>query len=224
MKFRSKLSGFLAAAVLLTASAGCSSSNKATDVGILGAGAGGVIGGVIGKSQDKTARGVLIGAAVGGAAGAIIGSQMDKQAEELDEELENATVERVGEGIKITFNSNILFAVDSSELNSAAQQNLNDLAGSLGDYENTNILIAGHTDSTGPEEYNQSLSERRAGAAAVYLANQGIAQPRLEIVGHGEMKPIASNDTDVGRQQNRRVEVAIYASEEYRMELEEESG
>lgn len=224
MRVRTKITGFLAAAVLLTASTGCSSSNKATDVGILGAGAGGVIGGVIGKSQDKTARGVLIGAAVGGTVGAIIGSQMDQQAEELDEELENATVERVGEGIKITFNSNILFAVDSSELNSAAQQNLNDLANSLKDYPNTDILIAGHTDSTGPEEYNQSLSERRAGSAAIYLNNQGIEGTRLEIVGHGEMKPVASNDTDAGRQQNRRVEVAIFASEEYRMELEKENG
>ena len=224
MRVRSKLTGFLAAAVLLTASAGCSGSNKATDVGILGAGAGGVIGGVIGKSQDKTARGVLIGAAVGGTVGAIIGSQMDKQAEELDEELENATVERVGEGIKITFDSNILFAFDSAELNAAAQENLNDLAESLKDYENTDILIAGHTDSTGPEDYNQALSERRAAAAAVYLNNQGIEGTRLEIVGHGESKPVASNETDYGRQQNRRVEVAIYASEEYRQELEEQSG
>lgn len=224
MKFRSKMSGFLAAAVLLTASAGCSGSNKATDVGILGAGAGGVIGGVIGKSQDKTARGVLIGAAVGGTVGAIIGSQMDKQAEELDEELEGATVERVGEGIQITFDSNILFEFDSSELSSAAQQNLNNLAESLKEYENTDILIAGHTDATGAEDYNQALSERRAGAAAVYLHNQGVEGTRLEIVGHGEREPVASNDTDAGRQQNRRVEVAIVASEEYRKELEEQSG
>lgn len=218
------MSGFLAAAVLLTAAAGCSGSNKATDVGILGAGAGGVIGGVIGKSQDKTARGVLIGAAVGGTVGAIIGSQMDKQAEELDEELEGATVERVGEGIQITFDSNILFEFDSSELSAAAQQNLNDLAESLKDYDNTEILIAGHTDATGADDYNQALSERRAAAAAVYLHNQGIDGPRLEIVGHGESEPVASNDTDAGRQQNRRVEVAIVASEEYRRQLEEENG
>lgn len=224
MRIRSKMSGLLAAAVLLTASAGCSGSNKATDVGILGAGAGGVIGGVIGKSQDKTARGVLIGAAVGGTVGAIIGSQMDEQAEELDEELEGATVERVGEGIKVTFDSNILFGFDSEELSDAAKENLDELAESLKEFENTDILIAGHTDATGAEEYNQALSERRAGAAAIYLHNQGIEGARLEIVGHGENEPIASNDTDAGRQQNRRVEVAIVASEEYRRQLEEENG
>lgn len=203
---------------------GCARLNKTQEGAVVGAGAGAVVGGVIGKAAGNTAAGAIVGAAVGGTAGAIIGRQMDKQAEELEQELEGAEIERVGEGIQITFDSAILFAVDSSELSDTAKENLRQLAESLKKYPNTEVLIAGHTDSTGPEEYNQRLSERRAESAAAFLIYQGVDPSRIRTVGHGETMPVASNETAVGRQQNRRVEVAIYASEAYRQQLTEQYG
>lgn len=202
---------------------GCQASNALKGAGI-GAGAGAIIGGAIGKSSGETAKGAIIGAAVGGTAGAIIGNQMDKQAAELEKELENARVERLGEGIQITFDAAILFAVDSSELSSASKANLDNLAASLKEYDNTDILVVGHTDDTGAESYNQSLSERRAAAAATYLAERGITTTRLTISGNGELDPIADNSTPEGRRQNRRVEVAITATEEFRESVENSSG
>ena len=206
---------------------GCQNMSKTGQGAVVGAGAGAVVGGVIGKATGSTARGAIIGAAVGGTAGAIIGNQMDKQAEELDEELENATVETVpGEdgntaGIKITFDNAILFDFDSSDLHSRARADLSDLARSLNDYPNTDALVVGHTDSTGSEDYNQTLSEQRANSVAMFLAQQGIAPGRMLVSGMGESQPVASNATDAGRQQNRRVEIALYANEQYRQELEQ---
>ncbi|QXD15641.1 OmpA family protein [Rhodocaloribacter litoris] len=203
---------------MVVGTAGCSSTGKGAAIG---AGAGAVVGGVIGKTQDKTAEGAVIGAAVGGVAGAIIGRQMDKQAEELEKELENANVERIGEGIVITFDAAILFDVDSAVLSEQARRNLDELAESLHKYPQTDVLIAGHTDSTGPEDYNLDLSERRARAAAAYLIGRGIDPNRITTVGHGETLPVASNETAEGRQQNRRVEVALFASEAYRQQVME---
>lgn len=221
--FLTARNGLLLIAVFSFTLMGCNASKALKGAGI-GAGAGAIIGGAIGKASGQTAKGAIIGAAVGGTAGAIIGAEMDKQARELEEELENARVERVGEGIQVTFDSAILFTVDSSELSAASKANLNDLASSLHEYQNTNILIVGHTDDTGAESYNQALSERRAAAAAVYLSERGIAASRLTISGLGENDPIAANSTTDGRRQNRRVEVAITATEEYRESLEAQSG
>jgi outer membrane protein OmpA-like peptidoglycan-associated protein len=126
----------------------------------------------------------------------------------------------VGEGILVTFESGILFDFDSSVLRSEARQNLTDLAQALADEpEDYQLLVAGHTDSVGSEEYNQRLSERRADAAADFLMTRGIPPEQLERAGLGETEPVASNETDAGRQENRRVEVAIFASEEYRQEM-----
>jgi outer membrane protein OmpA-like peptidoglycan-associated protein len=208
----------LAAALLL---GGCSSLSNTEKGAIIGTGAGGAAGAAVGKAAGGTAEGAIIGAAVGGAAGAIIGSRMDTKAEELDEELENAEVERVGEGIKVTFDSGILFDFDSSALRDEARQNLSEFAESMTDFEDTNILVVGHTDAKGAEEYNQRLSERRAESATSYLAERGIDPGRLTSVGRGETEPVASNETAEGRQQNRRVEVAIYANEEYRERAQE---
>jgi outer membrane protein OmpA-like peptidoglycan-associated protein len=141
---------------------------------------------------------------------------MDKKANELDRELENAEVERVGEGIKVTFDSGLLFDFDSAALRSNAEQNLAEFAESMKDFEETKILIVGHTDSKGPADYNQQLSERRAQSASDYLDRQGLDSGRLITTGKGESEPVATNETEEGRQQNRRVEVAIYANEEYR--------
>jgi outer membrane protein OmpA-like peptidoglycan-associated protein len=171
-----------------------------------------VVGGVIGKQTGSTARGAIIGAVVGGAAGAVIGHQMDQQAKELQQNIPGATVTRVGEGIVVTFASGLLYDFDSDVVRAAAAQNLSTLAASLGKYPNTDLLIVGHTDSVGTDQYNQALSERRARAASNYLIGQGVNQGRLQAVGRGETEPIEENSTDAGRQLNRRVEVAIFAS------------
>lgn len=207
------------ALLLLGTTAGCASMSNTEKGAAAGAGAGAVVGGAIGKAAGSTAKGAIIGAVVGGTAGAIIGRQMDKQAEELEDDLEGAQVERVGEGIQVTFDNAILFGFDSSELSTNARQNLGDLASSLQKYPNTDVVIVGHTDSKGTDDYNQRLSERRANSAAQYLLSQGIAPGRITTLGKGEAEPVASNDSDYGRAQNRRVEVAIFASEEYRDQL-----
>ncbi|ABC44333.1 OmpA family protein [Salinibacter ruber] len=195
---------------------GCSSLSNTEKGAIIGTGAGAAGGAAVGKAAGGTAEGAIIGAAVGGAAGALIGNRMDTKAEELDEELDNADVERVGEGIKVTFDSGILFDFDSSTLRAEARQNLTEFAESMQGFEDTKILVVGHTDAQGSEEYNQKLSDRRAESATRHLVDRGVDPSRLTSVGRGETEPVASNETEEGRQQNRRVEVAIYANEEYR--------
>lgn len=206
------------------ATSGCSSLSRTEKGAIIGAGAGGAIGGVIGNQTGSTARGAIIGAAVGGVVGAIIGNQMDKQAGELAQNIPGAKVERVGEGIQVTFASGLLFDFDSDRVRPQAATNLRNLASSLDQYPNTELLIVGHTDSDGPDTYNLNLSERRARSAADYLAAQGVARARLRTAGRGENEPVTTNDTDAGRQQNRRVEVAIFASEAYRNQLRQQYG
>ena len=202
----------------------CASMSKKEGGAATGAAAGAAIGGIIGNQTGSTARGAIIGAIVGGAAGAVIGHQMDQQAKEIDASVEGATVERVGEGIQVTFASGLLFPYDSDVLQPAARTNLIELANSLKKYPESSVLIVGHTDDTGSDSYNQGLSQRRADAAAAFLATQGIARSRVQTSGKGESEPVATNLSDEGRQQNRRVEVAIYASEAYRQELMRKSG
>jgi outer membrane protein OmpA-like peptidoglycan-associated protein len=191
---------------------------------VIGAAGGAVIGGVIGKVSGSTAKGAIIGAAVGGAAGAIIGDQMDRQAHELKQNIPGATVERVGEGIQVTFESGLLYDFDSDAVKPAARTNLQALAQSLEKYPGSDLLILGHTDSVGTDEYNKRLSVRRADAAAEYLVSQGVQRSRIGTGGLGEEEPVASNATDAGRGQNRRVEVAIYASEKLREEARRKAG
>jgi outer membrane protein OmpA-like peptidoglycan-associated protein len=198
---------------------GCGASNTVKG-GVIGGVGGGVVGGVIGNQFGNTALGAVIGAAVGGTAGALIGNNMDKQAEELEQELEDAKIERVGEGILISFDSGILFGFDSSTLQPEAKANISKLADILKKYPDSNVLITGHTDSDGSDNYNQTLSEKRAKSVSDYAAYQGISSSRLSIVGLGENEPVASNDTDNGKQLNRRVEIAIYASEEMKAAAE----
>jgi outer membrane protein OmpA-like peptidoglycan-associated protein len=214
----------LTAAALLAGGAGCASTNKTERGGAIGAGAGGVLGAIIGHETGSTARGAIIGAVVGGAAGAVIGRRMDQQAERLQKELKNAQVSRVGEGIAITFASGILFPFDSAELEGAGADNLRKLAMSLRDEPRTEVLIVGHTDAVGEDEYNRGLSDRRSDAAAAFLGAQGITRSRVRTDGKGEQEPVASNDTDDGRQRNRRVEIAIFASREWRDEARKEAG
>jgi len=184
-----------------------------------GAAAGAVLGGVIGKQAGSTSKGAILGAVLGGAAGAAIGARMDRQARDLQSRLPGARVERVGEGIEVTFDSGILFDVDSDVLRSASESNLQALAASIEDYEGTEVLVVGHTDATGSDAYNQALSDRRADAARTFLLRQGVDPDRVEAVGRGESEPVADNASAQGRQHNRRVEIAIFAGEELRREM-----
>ena len=157
------------------------------------------------------AQGAGTGAAVGGVAGGLIGGYMDKQAEKIREDLEGATVERVGEGILITFDSGILFDIDSYALKAETRNNLDKLSETLKKYDETKVKVLGHTDSTGSEEHNAELSKKRAAAVDSYLVARGVADARLSTIGYGETDPIASNDTVEGRTLNRRVEIVIVA-------------
>jgi outer membrane protein OmpA-like peptidoglycan-associated protein len=188
----------------------CKASNTTKGVAI-GAGSGAVIGGAIGSQSGNTALGAILGAAVGGTTGAIIGHNMDKQAEELKNDLKGASVERVGEGIKITFDSGLMFAHDSYSLNPTTKVNLEDLGKILNKYSDTDILIEGHTDATGTEDYNMGLSRKRATAVSSYLETSGVKGSRMTSVGYGETQLLTNSDSD-----NRRVEVAIYANKKMR--------
>jgi outer membrane protein OmpA-like peptidoglycan-associated protein len=138
---------------------------------------------------------------------------MDKQAAEMRRDLQGAKIERIGEGIKVTFDSGILFDVDKFDLRPTSRANLDKLAVILNKYPDTNILIEGHTDSTGSEEHNLALSRDRAQAVSHYLATREVSAPRFSTMGYGESQPIVTNDTAEGRQQNRRVDIAIMANE-----------
>ncbi|HET8865008.1 MAG TPA: OmpA family protein [Gracilimonas sp.] len=209
------------AIVLLLPFTACQNWSKTAKGTTIGAGAGALAGAIIGKAAGNTTTGAIVGAAVGGAAGAAIGNYMDRQARELEEDLENATVERVGEGIKITFDSGILFDTESFALKDASKEDIANLSEILKKYEDTNIMFGGHTDSRGTEAYNQELSENRAKSVAEYAAFTGVDAERMTIVGYGEDDPIATNDTEAGRQQNRRVEIAIWANDELKEAAEE---
>jgi outer membrane protein OmpA-like peptidoglycan-associated protein len=201
----------------------CASWSKTKKGAAIGAASGGIVGGLIGKAAGNTILGAIIGAAVGGAAGAYIGRYMDRQADEMRRDLEGAKIERIGEGIKITFDSGLLFDVDQSTLREASKTNLTDLARILKKYPDTNILMEGHTDSTGSEDYNLALSKERAEAVAFYLAQNEVSSGRFSVKGYGETQPIATNDTAEGRQQNRRVDVAIMANDKLKKAAAENS-
>ncbi|CAH0996057.1 Peptidoglycan-associated lipoprotein [Emticicia aquatica] len=186
---------------------------------IIGAGSGAVIGGIIGKNKSNTAIGAIIGATVGGAAGAVIGDIMDKKAEKLREDLgDKAKVERVGEGVKLTMGNSLLFDFGSSVLLPKTMMNLKNMAETLKKDAQIELLIEGNTDSIGSLAYNKRLSEMRANSVGNFLIAEGIAPNRIKIVGMGEANPVASNNSEAGRQQNRRVEMGIYASEQMKKE------
>jgi outer membrane protein OmpA-like peptidoglycan-associated protein len=207
-------------AAFIVGSFGCAGWSRKQKGAAIGAGAGGVVGAAIGKASGNTAVGAILGAAIGGAAGAYIGDYMDKQAAEIERDLQGATVERIGEGIKITFDSGILFDVNKAVLKDKSKADLSQLAAILEKYPDTNILLEGHTDNTGTDEYNLDLSRLRSQSVANYLADQGVNPARFTIMGYGESQPIADNATEEGRALNRRVEVAIYANDKLKRTAE----
>ena len=194
---------------------GCKSvqnANKTQKGAVVGAAGGALIGGLIGGNI----KGALLGAVIGGAAGAIIGNQMDKQAQRIEEELPGAQVERVGEGIQVTFdeNSGVNFALNSADLTAEAKGNLDKIAEVFLEFPDTDLMIEGHTDSTGPDDYNMKLSERRAKSVFNYLKSKGVASNRMSQTAFGETAPRYDNDTKEGQAKNRRVEIGISANEE----------
>lgn len=203
----------IAIATLGILATGCDSLTKTQKGAAIGAGAGGTVGAFIGKAAGNTALGAIIGGAVGGTAGAFIGRNMDRQAAEIKQTVPGATVTREGEGILVKFDSGILFDTNSSDLKPAARTNLQNLATSLQNNPQTNILIVGHTDNTGTDQYNQDLSVRRAASVKSFIASNNVANSRLSTSGKGESEPIADNNTVEGRSQNRRVEIVIVANE-----------
>jgi outer membrane protein OmpA-like peptidoglycan-associated protein len=218
---KSILSIVLIAAIF---SSGCKTWNKTQKGAVIGTAGGAAVGAVIGRASGNTALGAIIGATVGGVAGAVIGRQMDKQAEEMKKNIPDATVERVGEGIIVEFNSKILFAFDKSTLSSEAQVNLNKLINILNKYPDTNIEVQGHTDDVGTANYNMALSRRRASAVSSYLSSNGIASSRLTTKGFGESANKVSNSTEDGQAQNRRVEFLITANEKMKAAAAKEAG
>lgn len=176
---------------------------------------------VAGHQLDNSIVTVLAGTTVGGSTGTMINKQMDRQASELRSKLNGAKVVRFGEGILITIDTRLLFEEDSYKLQSTKGL-LKDLAHILEKYPITNAVIEGHTDNTGEEIYNQSLSENRAHEIENYLIGKGIKDARMKTRGYGELQPIASNDTEAGRQMNRRIEIGLFANEEVRLAVSKE--
>ena len=209
--------------VFLLAAVNCASWNKTTRGAVIGGAGGAVLGGVIGHAAGNTLLGAILGAAVGGAAGAFIGNYMDKQAAEMQRDLEGAEVQRIGEGIKITFDSGILFDIDKSDLRPVSKTNLTELAKILNKYPDTNILIEGHTDDTGSDDHNMTLSKDRAQSVAFYLATLEVKSARFSIAGYGETQPIVTNDTPEGRQKNRRVDIAVIANDKLKKAAQEKA-
>ncbi|NLX67610.1 MAG: OmpA family protein [Bacteroidales bacterium] len=205
---------------------GCGASGTVKGGGI-GAGAGAAVGagiGAIAGGGKGAVWGASIGAVLGGSAGAIIGNKMDKQVAEL-EEIEGAQVEKVNEGeaIKVTFESGILFATNSSTLNTASRASLNKFATSLQNNPDTDVKIYGHTDSTGSDAINNPLSERRAESVYNYLLSKGVSGARMVSEGFGSAQPIADNNTQAGRAENRRVEVFIFPNAKMIQEAQEQA-
>ncbi len=185
---------------------------------VIGATGGAILGAIIGNNVGKGGNGELgavIGGVIGGGAGVLIGNKMDKQAQKIEEEIPGAQVERVDDGIVVTFDesSGVYFATNKSNINDASQTTLNKLTTVFKEFPDTNILVVGHTDSVGDAGYNMTLSKNRANAVTNYLTQNGVSSGRLTTNWFGETQPMHDNATAEGRAKNRRVNVAILPNE-----------
>ncbi|GAA3631707.1 OmpA family protein [Flavivirga jejuensis] len=196
---------------------------------VIGATGGAILGAIIGNNIGKGGNGELgavIGGVVGGGAGVLIGNKMDKQAQKIEEEIPGAQVERVDDGIVVTFdeNSGVYFDTNKYNVNSASQQTLSKLISVFKEYPDTNILVVGHTDSAGSEDYNMTLSKNRANAVTNYLTGKGLSSGRFTTNWFGETQPMHDNTTSEGRAKNRRVNIAIVPNEKMIDEAKEQAG
>ena len=200
--------------------AGCQTTNpytgeqqtsKAAKGAGIGAAAGAVVGLITGDDSKERKERALIGAGVGALAGGSVGYYMDVQEAKLRQQLQGTgvSVTRMGDNITLNMPGNITFKTDSADLNSSFFSVLDSVSLVLKEYEKTIVEVAGHTDSTGSDQYNQALSERRAQTVATYLGGKGVMQQRMITIGAGEGRPVATNDTADGRQLNRRVELTL---------------
>ncbi len=202
----------LCAAIVMV---GCNNLGKGTAIGAAG---GAALGAIVGKIAGNTAVGAAIGTAVGAGTGALIGKHMDKVKKQA-EAVKNAQVEEITDanglqGVKVTFDSGILFATNSSTLNATSKNSLTQFAGVLKQNNDCDVAIYGHTDNTGNDAINNPLSVKRAQAVQSYLLGQGVNAAQIKTVdGQGSTNPVADNSTAEGRKQNRRVEVYMYASQ-----------
>ncbi len=229
---------FLLASVALITINSCETVKRTSnqDKGVvIGAASGAVIGGVIGNNvgnKNNTALGAILGAAVGGVAGGIIGNKMDRQAEKIKTEIPGAKVERVGEGIDVTFDENnpdgskagVYFETNKYNISSNSKLALDKLQKIFAEYPETNILVEGHTDDVGTDEYNMTLSEKRAVAVTDYLKNAGVSSSRITTKWYGERQPKVPNDSDANRALNRRVQFVITANDKMKSDAKKEAG
>lgn len=226
-------SGLLSLAVLvLVAFTNCKAVDNANNKqkgAVIGTAGGAVIGAIIGNNVGKGGNGeigAVIGGVVGGTAGVLIGKKMDEQAKEIEQEIPGAVVERVDDGIVVTFDeqSGVYFATNKYNINAASQETLNKLAGVFKEYPDTNILVVGHTDSTGDADYNMTLSKNRAYAVTNYLTGSGLSAGRFTTNWFGETQPMHDNSTAEGRSKNRRVNIAILPNDDMIEDAKKKAG
>ena len=197
---------------------------------VIGAGSGAILGAILGNNIGKGgngAMGAVIGGVVGGTAGVLIGNKMDKQAQQISEEIPGATVERVDDGIVVTFdeNSGVYFDTAKYNINAASQATLDKLAAVLKEYPDTDVVVVGHTDSVGADDMNMTLSKNRAQSATNYfVSNKGLSAGRFTTNWFGETAPVADNSTAEGRAKNRRVNLAIVPNAKMKKDAENEAG
>lgn len=230
INYKSNMAIFMAAILLVfTGCKAVDNANNKQKGAVIGAAGGAILGAIIGNNVGKGGNGELgavIGGVVGGTAGVLIGQKMDKQAQEIEQEIPGAQVERVDDGIVVTFDeqSGVYFATDKYNINASSQSTLDKLAGVFAEYPDTNILVVGHTDSVGSETYNMELSKNRAYAVTNYLKSKGLSSGRFTTNWFGESQPMYDNDTADGRSKNRRVNIAILPSEEMIDEARSQAG
>ncbi|MBE0423540.1 MAG: OmpA family protein [Lutibacter sp.] len=205
-------------------------ANNAQKGAVIGTAGGAILGAIIGNNAGKGGKGeigAVIGGVVGGTAGVLIGNKMDKQAQKIEEEIPGAKVERIDDGILVTFdeNSGVQFATNLYNITATSEVMLTKLANILKEYPDTNVLVVGHTDSSGPADYNMTLSEKRAYAVTNYFVqNKGLSSSRFTTTWFGEDEPIANNSTVEGRAKNRRVNIAIVPNEKMKEDAKKEAG
>jgi outer membrane protein OmpA-like peptidoglycan-associated protein len=227
-----KISQFVLALTVVFTFSNCKSIQNANNKqkgAVIGATGGAVLGAIIGNNVGKGGNGELgavIGGVVGGTAGVLIGNKMDKQAQKIEEEIPGAQVERIDDAIVVTFdeNSGVYFDTNKYNINAASQETLNKLIAVFKEYTDTNILVVGHTDSVGAEDYNMTLSKNRAYAVTNYLINNGVGSGRLNTNWFGETQPTNDNSTAEGRAKNRRVNVAIVPNQKMIDDAKQQSG
>jgi len=220
----------LAFVVTFTSCEATRNANNKQKGAVIGATSGAVLGAILGNNIGKGGNGELgavIGGVVGGGAGVLIGAKMDKQAQKIEQEIPGAQVERVDDGIVVTFdeNSGVYFDTNKYNVNAASQTNLNKLANVLAEYPDTNVLVVGHTDSVGADAYNMTLSKNRAQAVTNYFVqDKNLSAGRFTTNWYGEQTPVGDNSTAEGRAKNRRVNIAIIPNEKMKQDAMNEAG